>query len=492
MNLKYNDTICAPATSVGTGAISVIRVSGPESLAIADRVVKCRKGTLSDAPGYSMKYGTVYKASAAEDSDFPGTGAKREILDDVVVAVFRAPHSYTGEDSVEISCHSSSYIVTELLGLLVSAGARMAEPGEFTRRAFVNGKMDLAQAEAVADVISASSEVAHRVAVNQLRGGYSLELKSLRDKLLEATAMMELELDFSEEEVEFADRKELRALLESLRAQVSHLAASFRAGNALKNGVPVAIVGAANAGKSTLLNALLGEDRAIVSPIAGTTRDTVEEVLTLEGILFRFIDTAGLRDTSDEIERMGISRSYNALQHADVVIGVLDGTLPPSVVSASAQEIKSQCSEEQTLIFVSNKSDLAEGADELLRVSAADGCPNGGILGVSVADDDIILRVSAKTGDGLDALRTAIVESQRGRFNSGETLVTNLRHYEALTRALASIDRCISGLDSGLSTELLAEDIRAAISELGSVWGEGGITSQETLNLIFAKHCIGK
>ena len=467
MNLKYNDTICAPATSVGAGAISVIRVSGPESLAIADRVVKCRKGTLSDAPGYSMKYGTVYKASAAEDSDFPGTGAKREILDDVVVAVFRAPHSYTGEDSVEISCHASSYIVTELLGLLVSAGARVAEPGEFTRRAFVNGKMDLAQAEAVADVISASSEVAHRVAVNQLRGGYSLELKSLRDKLLEATAMMELELDFSEEEVEFADRKELRALLESLRAQVSHLAASFRAGNALKNGVPVAIVGAANAGKSTLLNALLGEDRAIVSPIAGTTRDTVEEVLTLEGILFRFIDTAGLRDTSDEIERMGISRSYNALQHADVVIGVLDGTLPPSVVSASAQEIKSQCSEEQTLIFVSNKSDLAEGADELLRVSA-------------------------KTGEGLDALRTAIVESQQGRFNSGETLVTNLRHYEALTRALASIDRCLAGLDSGLSTELLAEDIRAAISELGSVWGEGGITSQETLNLIFAKHCVGK
>lgn len=471
MNLKYNDTICAPATSIGIGAISVIRVSGPESLAIADRVVKCRKGTLSDAPGYSMKYGTVFKASAAENSDFSGTGVKREILDDVVVAVFRAPHSYTGEDGVEISCHASPYIVTEMLGLLVAAGARMAEPGEFTRRAFVNGKMDLAQAEAVADVISSSSEAAHRVAVNQLRGGYSSELKSLRDKLLKATMMMELELDFSEEEVEFADRKELRALLESLRAQVSHLAASFRAGNALKNGVPVAIVGDANAGKSTLLNALLGEDRAIVSPIAGTTRDTVEEVLTLEGILFRFIDTAGLRDTSDEIERMGISRSYKALQHADVVIGVLDSTLPHSVVLASAQEIKSQCTEEQTLILVCNKSDLAGNAAD---------------------EDDIILRVSAKTGEGLDVLRAAIVESQQGRFNSGETLVTNLRHYEALTLALASIDRCIAGLDSGLSTELLAEDIRAAISELGSVWGEGGITSQETLNLIFSKHCIGK
>ena len=327
---EYDDTICAPATSVGAGAISVIRVSGRDSISIADRVVECRKGMLSDAPGYSMKYGMVYKGSVAE------------ILDDVVVSVFRAPHSYTGEDSVEISCHASSYIVTELLGLLVAAGARMAGPGEFTRRAFVNGKLDLAQAEAVADVIGASSEAAHRVAVNQLRGGYSSELKSLRDKLLEAAAMMELELDFSEEEVEFADRKELRTLLESLRTQVSRLAASFRAGNALKNGVPVAIVGAANAGKSTLLNALLGEDRAIVSPVAGTTRDTIEEVLTLDGIQFRFIDTAGLRDTSDEIERMGISRSYDALQRADVVIGVLDGSLPHSAVSVSALEIKSQ------------------------------------------------------------------------------------------------------------------------------------------------------
>ena len=470
----YDDTICAPATSVGTGAVSVIRMSGRDALAIADKVVECRKGRLSDASGYSMKYGTVYKDSVAE------------ILDEVVVSVFRAPHSYTGEDSVEISCHASSYIVTELLGLLVAAGARMAGPGEFTRRAFVNGRMDLAQAEAVADVIGASSEAAHRVAVNQLRGGYSSELKSLRDKLLEAAAMMELELDFSEEEVEFADRKELRTLLESLRAQVSRLAASFRAGNALKNGVPVAIIGAANAGKSTLLNALLGEDRAIVSPVAGTTRDTIEEVLTLEGIQFRFIDTAGLRDTSDEIERMGISRSYDALQRADVVIGVLDGSLPHSAVSVSALEIKSQCSECQTLIFVCNKSDLSGNAIDGVQigecgVSDADGCSSGGIL-----------RVSARTGDGLDTLRAAIVRSQQGRFNSGETLVTNLRHYEALSRALESIDRCIAGLDSGLSTELLAEDIRESVRDLSSVWGEGGITDQETLNLIFSKHCIGK
>ncbi|MCQ2168928.1 MAG: tRNA uridine-5-carboxymethylaminomethyl(34) synthesis GTPase MnmE, partial [Bacteroidales bacterium] len=303
MLCNYQDTICAPATSVGTGAVSVVRISGPESLSIADGIVECGKGRIVDAPGYSLKYGVVRKLSG-------------DVLDDVVVSVFRAPHSYTGEDSVEISCHASPYIVTELLRMLVAAGARMAGPGEFTRRAFVNGKMDLAQAEAVADVITASSEAAHRVAVNQLRGGYSSELKGLRDKLLEAAAMMELELDFSEEEVEFADRSQLRALLEALRSKVTSLSASFRDGNALKNGVPVAIIGAANAGKSTLLNALLGEDRAIVSDIAGTTRDTVEEVLTIDGIQFRFIDTAGLRETSDVVERLGISRSYDALRKA--------------------------------------------------------------------------------------------------------------------------------------------------------------------------------
>lgn len=474
MNLKYNDTICAPATSIGEGAVSMIRVSGNESLRIADSIIRCRRGCVSDCAGYCMRYGTIFR----EDGS---------VLDDVITAVFRAPNSYTGEDSVEISCHASAFIVSEILALLVKSGARMAGPGEFTRRAFVNGKMDLAQAEAVADVITASSEAAHRVAVNQLRGGYSSELKTLRDKLLEAASMMELELDFSEEEVEFADRKELRSLLELLRSQVSHLASSFRAGNALKNGVPVAIVGAANAGKSTLLNALLGEDRAIVSDIAGTTRDTIEETVTLDGILFRFIDTAGLRDTSDVVERMGIDRSYEAIRKADVVIGVVDGTLPTSVVSANAQEIKSLCAEGQTLIFVSNKSDLEGNAvcgvygssAEYLRVSVADGCQNGGIL-----------RLSAKTGEGLDALRATIVESQQGRFSSGDTLVTNLRHYEAFVRSAEDLRACLHGLDSGLSTELLAEELRAAISELGSVTGE--ITTPDVLQNIFSKFCIGK
>lgn len=490
MLCNYQDTICAPATSVGTGAVSVVRISGPESLSIADGIVECSKGRIVDAPGYSLKYGVVRKLSG-------------DVLDDVVVSVFRAPHSYTGEDSVEISCHASPYIVTELLRMLVAAGARMAGPGEFTRRAFVNGKMDLAQAEAVADVITASSEAAHRVAVNQLRGGYSSELKGLRDKLLEAAAMMELELDFSEEEVEFADRSQLRALLEALRSKVTSLSASFRDGNALKNGVPVAIIGAANAGKSTLLNALLGEDRAIVSDIAGTTRDTVEEVLTIDGIQFRFIDTAGLRETGDEVERMGISRSYDALRKADVVVGVLDGSLPYDDIIAAAAELRSGCSDGQTLILVCNKCDLRDAdspdlseADNIL----ADGKSGAGIdesvLRISAKTREGVegrfLRISAKTGEGIDELRDAVVASQTGRFASGETLVTNLRHYEALSRSLDSLNGCLRGLDSGLSTELLAEDLRAAISELGSIWGEGGISSQETLNLIFAKHCIGK
>ena len=495
MVCNYQDTICAPATSAGTGAISIVRISGPESLGIADRIVECGRGRIADAPGYSLKYGVVRKPSG-------------DVLDDVVVSVFRAPHSYTGEDSVEISCHASSYIVTELLGLLVASGARMAGPGEFTRRAFVNGKMDLAQAEAVADIITASSEAAHRVAVNQLRGGYSSELKGLRDKLLEAAAMMELELDFSEEEVEFADRSQLRDLLETLRSRVASLAASFRDGNALKNGVPVAIIGAANAGKSTLLNALLGEDRAIVSDIAGTTRDTVEEVLTIDGIQFRFIDTAGLRETSDVVERLGISRSYDALRKADVVVGVLDGSLPGDIVIASAKELLSRCSEEQTFIPVLNKGDLTDAFDckNGMRGIEADNCDfttgsdgktyvsrNDGGNGNSGAGSlPEFLKISAKTGAGLDNLRRAIVQSQAGRFSTGETLVTNLRHYEALSRSLDALNDCLRGLDSGLSTELLAEDLRAAISELGSVWGEGGISSQEMLNLIFSKHCIGK
>ena len=294
--LSLNDTICAPATLPGTGAITLIRVSGPEAFAVTDRVFRSRRGTLSEADGYSVLFGTIVDEAMLQDS----------IVDDVLVSVFRAPHSYTGEDIVEISCHASSFIASRVLELLCASGARLAEPGEFTRRAFVNGKMDLAQAEAVADVISSSSSVSHRVAMTQLKGGYSAELSSIRDALVEITSLLELELDFSEEEVEFADRSRLRSLLVSASGRVRVLADSFRLGNAIKNGVPVAIVGEPNVGKSTLLNALVGDDRALVSDIAGTTRDSIEEHVTLEGIDFRFIDTAGLRESTEVVEKMGM------------------------------------------------------------------------------------------------------------------------------------------------------------------------------------------
>ena len=306
VNLNFSDTICAPATSVGTGAVSMVRVSGPDSLAIVDKVVRFRSGSASESRGYTLKYGEIPD------------------VDEVVAGIYRAPHSYTGEDSAELCCHASAYIVGRILELLTDAGCRLAEAGEFTRRAFVNGKMDLAQAEAVADVIASGSEVQHRVAMNQLRGGYSEELGKIRAELLELTSLMELELDFSEEEVEFADRSRLAALLDDAISRCTALADSFRVGNAIRNGVPVAIVGAPNSGKSTLLNALLHDERAIVSDVPGTTRDTVEETCVIGGVLFRFIDTAGIRETSDKVERLGIERSFSKAAGAEVVLGVVD------------------------------------------------------------------------------------------------------------------------------------------------------------------------
>ena len=450
---KFDDTICAPATSVGTGAISIIRISGPDALKIADAVVRFRTGTAVSSEGYTLRFGSIAD------------------VDDVLVSIFRAPHSYTGEDSVEISCHASGYIVSRILEMLIAAGARSAEPGEFTRRAFVNGKMDLAQAEAVADMISAGSEAAHRVAFNQLRGKYSSELKVLRDQLVQLASLMELELDFSEEEVEFADRSRLRSLLDETSAHVQRLCDSFRAGNAIKSGVPVAIVGAVNSGKSTLLNALLGEDRAIVSDIPGTTRDTVEEVLTLGGVQFRFIDTAGIREASDTIEKIGIERSLQSLQKAELVLGVLDGSASPEEAGKAAALIKEHLSPAQTLIMLFNKADLV--AEDQAGFPACD------------------LRISAKTGEGLDDLRFRISNSYSAASLSGDTtLVTNLRHYEALSRARADLSAVRSGLDLGTPTDLLAEDLRSAIRELGSIFGE--IAPDEVLGSIFSKFCIGK
>ncbi len=482
----YGDTICAPATSVGAGAISIIRLSGPDALSTADAVVRFRSGSAAASKGYTLKFGTVPE------------------VDEVLVSIFRAPHSYTGEDSVEIACHASPYIVSRILELLVAAGARSAEPGEFTRRAFVNGKMDLAQAEAVSDLISAGSEAAHKVAANQLRGRYSSELKALRDQLLQLAALLELELDFSEEEVEFANRSELRSLLDDTSSHVERLCESFRTGNAIRNGVPVAIVGAVNSGKSTLLNALLGEDRAIVSDIPGTTRDTVEEVLTLGGVQFRFIDTAGIREASDTIEKIGIERSLQSLQKAEVVLGVLDGCAPLDEVRKACTAIVEKVSPAQKLILVRNKVDAydAIAPEEFPTVDRSYGVfplkyPAFGtydIDPVALAEKlgvDSILDISALTGEGLDELRTRIASSYSvAALDSDASLVTNLRHYEALSRARADLAAVRSGLDAGTPTDLLAEDLRSAIRELGSIFGE--IAPDEVLGSIFSKFCIGK
>ena len=464
--LDFTHTVCAPATSVGAGAISLIRVSGPETMAVLDRVVRFRSGTAAQAPGYSLKFGTV------------------EGLDDVLVSLFRAPRSYTGEDAAEISCHASPYIVSALLDRLTEAGCRLAEPGEFTRRALLNGKMDLAQAEAVADVISASSAAQHRVAMNQLRGGYSAELRELRKQLLELSALLELELDFSEEDVEFADRSRLRALLDTACSHCRQLAESFRLGNAIRNGVPVAIVGAPNSGKSTLLNALLRDDRAIVSNIPGTTRDTVEETCVIDGMLFRFIDTAGIRVSSDEIEKLGIERTFRKLSEAEIVLGVVDIADDPQVVSDAVRMIVERVDfKQQILLILANKTDKAGINKNVIDTNTF----------VSSADNKInskdILEISAKTGEGVENLRSALV-SRTGVASASGTLVTNARHAAALREAAASLSAVSDGLDRGLPSDLLAEDLRAALASLGTITGE--ITSDEVLGEIFSKFCIGK
>ncbi len=475
MPVLNENTIYAPATVPGTGAISIIRISGPEAFPIADKVVTCRRGKIADAAGYTILFGTVH----AKDG---------KVLDEVLVSVFRAPHSYTGEDSVEISCHASSYIVSELMSMLALAGARSAAPGEFTQRAFINGKMDLAQAEAVADVIASQNAVAHRVAFNQMKGGFSSELKSMRAELLEMVSLMELELDFSEEDVEFADRTHLIGLLDRTMAHIGRLAASFRLGNAIKNGIPVAIVGATNAGKSTLLNALLGEERAIVSDVHGTTRDTIEETLNIDGVLFRFIDTAGLRETSDIVEKIGIERSYGKLHSASIVIGMIDGTASEEQMRKSAEEILSQINpDEQKLWLLVNKCDLS-GEDFLLNKIVTN---LNSIVSSAVNHSVEIISISAKSGQGIERLKTSLATSQKDLIaDQSATLVTNLRHYEALVSASASLGRAKEGLSASIPTDLVAQDIRESLYTLGSILGE--ISSDEVLGNIFRNFCVGK
>ncbi len=505
LGIFTDGTICAPATIPGTGAISIIRVSGEDSLAIADKVIDVKGESLSETEGYRLRYGTIF----ADDGS---------VLDNVIVSVFRAPHSYTGENSVEISCHASRFIVNEVLELLVDAGARIAAPGEFTRRAFVNGKMDLAQAEAVADVIASQSAAAHRVAMNQLKGGFSSELKTLREKLLTMTSLLELELDFSEEDVEFASRSELGSLVEETLTHIVRLTDSFSRGNAIKNGVPVAIVGATNTGKSTLLNALLGEERAIVSDIAGTTRDTIEETLNLGGVMFRFIDTAGIRETDEVVEKIGIERTFRKLNEASIVLGMTDLSRGEDSVLADAEYIWSKVnasSSDREFVLLVNKCDVdviesvaagsgagyVETGSEAGCVDTGSGAGCAGKAGkmarieAALREKGIVTKmipISAKTGSGLPELTEALAEiGRRITGDTDETLVTNIRHYEALSRAATALGRVRDGLKvATLPPDLIAQDLREALYHLGEIVGE--ISTDEVLGNIFRKFCIGK
>lgn len=558
-----DDTICAPATVPGTGAITVIRLSGENALEIADKVIECKaasgisdkdsstdsgvgscadSGHIASSKGYTIRFGTVKDESG-------------KLLDEVLVSIFRAPHSYTGENSVEISCHASKYIADRLMQLLVKAGARTAEPGEFTRRAFLNGKMDLAQAEAVADLIASQNAAAHRVAINQLKGGFSRELSKMRAQMLHIVSLMELELDFSEEDVTFADRHELDTLLKSTIRHISTLMESFRLGNVIKNGVPVVIIGATNAGKSTLLNALLGEDRAIVSDVHGTTRDTIEETMTIDGILFRFIDTAGIRETSETIEKIGIERTFKKIREATVVLAMLDITRPEEDLTRSVNDILMNVdTRHQKLIFLLNKCDLAggtsfgqsfagatqeatagAGAEAVDSHAAKETYVDKEISGNSRQMDDFnaannyviiknhivsliedhniklfgkyhpvepvskaasippisIIPISAKSGDGLDTLKSALASTQSGLISNSDTvLITNTRHYEALSNARDALVRVRSGLSDALPTDLLTQDLREALYHIGSIVGE--ISTDEVLGNIFENFCIGK
>ena len=458
--MNNNDIICAPATVPGTGAISVIRVSGPGSLELADKVISLRKGSIAQSKGYTLHFGSIFASDGS-------------LLDEVIVSVFRAPNSYTGEDGVEISCHSSKYIVSETIGLLCEKGCRMAGPGEFTQRAYLNGKMDLAQAEAVADVIAADSKAALRVAQSQLRGEYSAAFKELRDALVRLSALVELELDFSEEEVEFASREMIIGLAESAIAKMSRLRDSYRVGNALKNGVPVAIVGAPNVGKSTLLNALLGEDRAITSDIPGTTRDTVEESIVIEGVRYRFIDTAGIRETEQVIERLGIERSMAKIRDASIVICLLDATKKDESEKMLSKVESLIDAENQKIIVVANKSDLLPDSEKV----------NGGR----------VISISALRKEGLRELEKAIVKC--GFADTDErVIVTSARHYNALSSAVESLRAVVRAVRDGISEELLAEDLRAAIRDINSIFAStsDAITPDEVLGEVFGKFCVGK
>ena len=476
--MNQEECICALATPAG-GAIGIIRLSGSDAITLTDKIFQSANGkSLEEAKPYTLHYGEI------KDKD-------GNTIDDVLVSVFRAPHSYTGENSTEISCHGSRYILQQVLHRFTEVGCRQAEPGEYTRRAYLNGKMDLSQAEAVADLIASTNKATHKMALSQLKGHFSNELSLLREKLLKMTSLLELELDFSDhEELEFADRSDLQALAEEINHKITALAHSFETGNALKQGVAVAIVGKTNVGKSTLLNRLLHEEKAIVSDIHGTTRDVIEDTTLIDGITFRFIDTAGIRKTDDVVENIGIERTFQKMEEAKIVIWLLDGQ--PSASEIEEMKLKNQG---KKLLVVFNKMDKLENDklafDKFTHSCGSDSSESEASEGES-SEAESPLFISARTGENVSSLEQALVKAADiPEITENDVIITSARHYEALLRAHDSLSRVLESMEMGMSGDIIAEDLKMVLEELGEITG-GQISSQETLNNIFKHFCIGK